>query len=269
MSVDVFKPIPCLDEARQIKARYADYSIDATNPAFSEPLVALADYGVEGISYYSQPNSVTTDPVEGVSPHIYVRKTVAEKLAASNEFIQTHEGITKLYDDRIKLYIRDGFRSPQLQGFLYNSYIPRLLSDQNPNWTKAQVLARRDEVIALPKPDAPHAGGGAVDAILVSATDGSILNTGFNHASLGESAINTDYLEGIDVATQGLSLALQTRRVLHNVLTSEEVGGIAMVNNPSETWHYSYGDQMWALLSGQPAALYGQPPELPEELQMG
>jgi D-alanyl-D-alanine dipeptidase len=28
-------------------------------------------------------------------------------------------------------------------------------------------------------------------------------------------------------------------------------------NHPDEWWHYSYGDQTWAALTGRRAALYG------------
>jgi D-alanyl-D-alanine dipeptidase len=37
-------------------------------------------------------------------------------------------------------------------------------------------------------------------------------------------------------------------------------------NTPTEWWHYSWGDQMWARLSGQGAALFGacNPANLPD-----
>lgn len=51
-------------------------------------------------------------------------------------------------------------------------------------------------------------------------------------------------------------------------MTTDEVGKIAMTGNPTETWHYSYGDQMWAILEGQDAAFYGVPPVIPDELHL-
>ena len=46
--------------------------------------------------------------------------------------------------------------------------------------------------------------------------------------------------------------ARANRRILYWVMA--EAG---FANNPTEWWHYSWGDQMWAKLRGEPAALYG------------
>lgn len=270
MSVDLLTPIPCLDAERELKPSYMGHPIDQDSPIFNEPLVPVSNYGLDGVNYYSQPNSVTGGPVEGMTPHVFVRRTVAEKLEAVNCYLLESDEVARLFDTHVQLYIRDGFRPPQLQAYLHGVYIPQLLRTQNPEWSETEVLARRDQVIARPKQDStavsPHATGGAVDLIIVSADDGSIINTGFHHVTLGEKAIHTDYLEGIDVEAEDLIQAMIARRIVHNVMISDEVGAINMQNNPTETWHYSYGDQMWALLGGHPAAFYGLPPEIPDEL---
>ena len=46
--------------------------------------------------------------------------------------------------------------------------------------------------------------------------------------------------------------AQANRRLLYWVMTEAE-----FANNPTEWWHYSWGDQMWAKLAGQSAAHYG------------
>jgi D-alanyl-D-alanine dipeptidase len=46
--------------------------------------------------------------------------------------------------------------------------------------------------------------------------------------------------------------ARRNRRLLYWVMA--EIGFAA---NPSEWWHYSYGDQMWARLAGTSSAKYG------------
>jgi D-alanyl-D-alanine dipeptidase len=33
--------------------------------------------------------------------------------------------------------------------------------------------------------------------------------------------------------------------------------GEGFANYPEEWWHFSWGDQMWARLTGAPAAIYG------------
>ena len=46
--------------------------------------------------------------------------------------------------------------------------------------------------------------------------------------------------------------ARANRRLLHWVMSEEGFEG-----HPDEWWHFSYGDQLWAALSGAPAAHYG------------
>ncbi|MBP6005388.1 hypothetical protein KA531_00565 [Candidatus Saccharibacteria bacterium] len=275
MAVDILKPIPCLDKARELKLEYRGHPIDSDHPLFSEPLVPISEYGVDGVSYYSQPNNATVDPVEGVTPNIFVRRSVAKKLRAANDFIVAHKGLAALFDGRIELYVRDGFRSPILQAHLHDTVIPRLVRTQNPDWTDEQIATRVSQVIAYPQWSQdtmpPHFTGGAVDLSLRSTDTGELIDTAHGKAQVGKEAIRTDFLEEVlrgGLAIEGLERALNARRVLHNVMTSEEVGGVSMENNPTETWHYSLYDQMWGILGGHEAAYYGVPPEIPEELQL-
>ena len=46
--------------------------------------------------------------------------------------------------------------------------------------------------------------------------------------------------------------ARANRRLLHWVMTQAGFAG-----HPDEWWHFSYGDQLWAALTGAPAAVYG------------
>ncbi len=47
--------------------------------------------------------------------------------------------------------------------------------------------------------------------------------------------------------------ARANRRLLHWIMTDA-----GFIGHPDEWWHFSYGDQLWAKLSGAPAALYGE-----------
>jgi zinc D-Ala-D-Ala dipeptidase len=273
VSVNLLQPIPNLDVAREIKANYREHPVDANQPFFDEPLVALSEYGVDGVSYYSQPNNATSVPVAGVSPNIFVRRTVAEKLASANAFLLSRDDLADVFGSRVELYVRDGFRSPALQKFLHDSLIPSLLRSQNPDWNETRIAERVKSVIAFPEFDAtsmpPHFTGGAVDLSLRTYDTEEIIDTGRGKAELGRDAIHTDYLEKVlegGLSIDGLERALNARRVLYNVMTSAKIGGIALANNPTEAWHFSLYDQMWAILGGHKAALYGLPTSLPGEL---
>lgn len=275
MSLEVLAPIPCLDDTRELKVGYRGHPIDVNHPLYAEPLVPLCDYGVEGVNYYSQPNNATIDPVEGITPNVFVRKSVAEKLSAANEYIVSSDDLASLFDARIELYVRDGFRSPVLQAHLHDIVIPQLIRNQQPEWTEKQIQARVAQVIAYPQWSEtsmpPHFTGGAVDLSLRVVETKELIDTGHGKAELGKEAIHTDYLEDVvrhGLAISGLTRALHARRALYNIMASNEIGGASMENNPTETWHYSMYDQMWGILGGHPAALYGIPSEIPDELNI-
>jgi D-alanyl-D-alanine dipeptidase len=49
--------------------------------------------------------------------------------------------------------------------------------------------------------------------------------------------------------------ARANRRLLHWLMTEEDFAG-----HPDEWWHFSWGDQMWAALTGASEAHYGLAP---------
>src|SRR5205085_2779048 len=135
-----------------------------------EDLVAIARYGLQGLSYYSQPNKTTVDPVPGVSPDIFVRRSVALKLVAVNERLLRDDKIARLLGGRVELNIREGFRSTELIAYLHGIAIPNLLRKLFPEWSEEEITARRDKTISAPEwsPTSlpPHLTGGAVDVSL-------------------------------------------------------------------------------------------------------
>ncbi|HTE57692.1 MAG TPA: hypothetical protein VK694_03025 [Verrucomicrobiae bacterium] len=265
MKIDLLAPIPNLDGQRKRKLDYRDHPIDTNSPFYTEPLVSIKDYGLGGVSYYSRENNVTGDPVPGVSPHIFVRKSVAKKLAATNEFLRQATELKEIFGGTLELYIGDGFRSPELIALIHDELLPNLLKRQHPNWSEEQIKERRKHVVAYPEWSKtsmpPHFTGGAVDLNL-KVVGGERLDVGRGPAEFGKDAIFTDYLEKHALEDKKFEKALYARRVLYNILTSESVGGVAMANNPTEEWHYSLYDQMWAKLCNKPAAFYGVPEDL-------
>jgi D-alanyl-D-alanine dipeptidase len=82
----------------------------------------------------------------------------------------------------------------------------------------------------------PHSTGGAVDVIIMDSS-GEILDmgAGFNDLTV---ATYTNYV--------GVSpVVAKNRKML--VLVMEKSG---FVNYPTEWWHWSYGDQYWAAMTG-------------------
>lgn len=274
---NLLAPIEARHELKRLQAGYRQVPINYDDPRSKEPLVPISDYGVQGVSYYSQPNNATIEAVPGVSPNIYVRRSIAEKLAAVDWCLQRDSQVAWALGGPARLYVRDGFRSPELCSYLFNTAIPELIRRNNPDWDDAKVLEETKKKIAdptcTPQSVPPHFTGGAVDAILVSAESGAVLDTGFKAGHIASEAVRSDYLETLsdhELATDGLEQALITRRVLHNVMHSADplAGGVCMINNPRETWHFSRGDQLWAQISARHEAYYGmpEPEQIPAEL---
>lgn len=246
--------IPYLGHLREIKEQYRFYPIDFTHPLHEEPVVSLTDYGVRGTSYYSRPNRASGDPLPGVNPDPLVRRTVAEKLARAKKALWESDALTRHVGGRAELIVRDALRSLSLQRQLHRVVLPRVLSAANPDWDEARLSVELPKVIAQPDDNplspAPHMTGAAVDVDLIR-EDGARID--FGHV-LGTSASQTDYHEGYELLPEHTvsEHAQKVRRALYWTMSNQE-----FTNHPYEFWHYSYGDQMWALFTGESAAIYG------------
>lgn len=261
------QPIPDQTAARELKKGYREYPLAEQGARDAEPLVDIAEYGIAGQSYYSRPNAATGDPVPGVSPVILVRKSVAERLAAINYALQTSEVIIQLFGRPVELYVEEGVRLPAMQKQLYEETFPELIRKQHPDFSQAEVLRLRDEMIARPPASlsspSPHVTGAAVDLKLRYAhPNGTFVpkagvEMGHGNADLSAAA-HPDFFEHKPKLTAAEKLAQRNRRifywVMRGALLSDDSGFMV---NPTEWWHWSYGDQMWAKLTQAPQAFFG------------
>jgi D-alanyl-D-alanine dipeptidase len=263
----LLQPIPDFTGARKIKAGYRDHPFLKIGTRDNEPLVAIDEYGIAGQSYYSRPNAATDRPVPGVDSAIYVRKSIAEKLAAINYELQNSAVIQELFGRKVELYVDEGYRSPELQEKLYNEVFPRLIRDQHPGWSERQVLKRRDELSAKPPTEgapSPHATGAAIDVKLRFQHENlgyaAGLEVSMGHADANTSGLtNPDYYESGEIVKFDDRDAQKNRRIFYWTMRGALLGDDSgFVVNPTEWWHWSYGDQMWAKLTYAPGAFYGQ-----------
>lgn len=260
------QPIPDFNLARQAKEGYREHALLTIGSHDDEPLVAIEEYGLAGQSYYSRPNNATSDPVPGVEPRVCVRQSIAEKLAGINYELQRCPEIEDIFGGKVELYIDEGYRDPSLQKKLYQEVFPYIIRQQHPDWTEKQVLARRDQLSAKP-PDqdtpSPHATGAAVDVKLryqhenLGYVMGLEVEMGHSDADTG-SVASPDYYEHAQSLDTLGKQAQKNRRAFYwtmrGALNGDDSG---FVVNPTEWWHWSYGDQMWARLTQAPEAFYG------------
>lgn len=259
--------VPNLDLERALKHKYRSYPIDENSATFTEDLVWLDDYGVAGQAYWSRPNAALAEPVDGFLSRLQVRRTIAEKLRDINGLLATGDYI-EFFGGTVELYVEDATRNPKTQRELHDITFVNHIQARNPDWSQEEVLARRDQLIAYP-PDptdgpAPHMTGAAIDVVLRHKqaspmyVEGAFLNFLREDGDTGDSC-NPDYAE---YATRGVRYdeadwqqGTLNRRIFYNLMNS---AGFQV--NPTEYWHWSFGDQMWALLKNRPAALYGYLP---------
>ena len=149
-----------------------------------------------------------------------------------------------LLDRGLRLLVVEGYRPPALQARYFREYLDQLRA-VHPAWSAARLRERTSRYVAPPEV-APHVCGAAVDLTLVDVR-GTELPMGTD--------VNTDpavshLLADIPAAARA------NRRILSTAL-----GTAGFVNDPTEWWHWSYGDQYWAFMTGRDAARYGPVPD--------
>ncbi|HUB93708.1 MAG TPA: M15 family metallopeptidase [Verrucomicrobiae bacterium] len=260
-------PVPSQDEAFMRKQGYREYALSGNDPHQQEPLVAIAEYGIAGQSYYSRPNSATGEPVTDVNPAVLVRRTIAERLAKINDAVQHSGLLVELFEGEVELYVDEGVRSQRVQRHLYNDVFPRLIREQFPEMADEQVFERRDQMIARPiassSSPSPHATGAAVDLKLRYTQSNKLFvpNTEVFMGHLDADMSDTtrpDAFEHSGLHGDKIELARRNRRIFYGVMRGAlNASSSGFVVNPTEWWHWSYGDQLWAALTKAPAAFYG------------
>jgi D-alanyl-D-alanine dipeptidase len=176
--------------------------------------------------------------IAGALPQCYVRQTIAEKLRAVNASLP----------DGYYLVVLDAWRPLEVQQQLRASFLQDIQA-RFPHLSEPEQLATLDQFVARPSDDpmcpSPHVTGGSVDVSLCDAA-GHLLDMGSGFDA-PVPASWTSALEG-----EPESPAQRNRRLLYHSMLAQ-----GFSNMPSEWWHFDYGNQLWALKTGQAQAIYG------------
>jgi len=145
----------------------------------------------------------------------------------------------------VHIQVVEGWRSPEAQRMMYRATWEEMRR-RHPDWSELamkRLVNRFSAPPDLPRIPPPHTTGGALDLNLVN--------------SAGEALDFSSPFELTDrtaaaMAVRGLShTARANRRML-----AEALGSAGLTSYAPEWWHWSYGDQGWALRTGQPFAIY-------------
>jgi type 1 glutamine amidotransferase len=128
----------------------------------------------------------------------------------------------------------------------------------HPNWTNEQIDLAVRQFVAAPAANPacppPHRTGGAVDVFLVDASTGP------------EPAMGTAPDEVSPAsATRWFEEHMQEPFTTHRRLLFHAMTGTGFTNYRGEWWHYDFGNQRWANITGADYAIYGAAPEESED----
>ena len=241
------RPIPDLAPAWEKRVGYRGHALDLDHALSNEKLVDLAPLGIDGEAHYARAdNPPYYEIFPGAIPHLLLRASVAAKLQTVDQTLRPQG---------LKLFVHDAWRPRAIQVHGHEVWMPRQIRAQHPDWSEAEVLAEASQYWAVPTSDpaspAPHSTGAAVDLTLANLS-GQLLYMGSIFDDVTTLA-HTDYYEKHQDGSYSAGEARANRRLLYWLLT--EAG---FANTPNEWWHFSYGDQLWARLTGQLAACYGE-----------
>ena len=240
---------------------YRDIPIDKDDPRGLEPLIPLESVGVAFESYYAKTDGKNPPfgrSIDGARPDIWLRKSLAEKLARVNQRLQPFEA---------EVFVLDGHRTVACQRGLWDFFYARA-KQLNPNDSEQEHRGHAMQYIVDPvafeendsRTWPAHTNGGAVDLTLRDSETNELLNMGAKFEEDIEANVG-DYFERQLVA--GLidesDVRLQNRRLLNWAMTQE-----GLLNETAKVfWHYDWGNQIYvrasrALLPDPPkAAWYG------------
>lgn len=241
--------------AARRKGDYRSHPIDPSSAQYHDPMLDLTGHGIAGANHYhARHNPPYHTAIRGSTPRLLARRDVAQRLAAVN---------ARLSPYGLELWVFDAWRPIDVQNYFHDQWMPDYLHRSQPDltgpalqeevtryWAKGAPGGRID-----PDSPPPHATGGAVDLTLRDTESGAHLFMGsiFDDVT---ALSNTDAFEGTaDAMSFSVLEARDNRRLLFWVMAQE-----GFANNPTEWWHFSYGDQMWARITGEPSALYGPAP---------
>lgn len=108
-------------------------------------------------------------------------------------------------------------------------------------------LDRLTSRFVAPVAVAPHVAGAAVDLTLVDVC-GDELDLGTPIDATPEQSEGACYFAAAGIGADARA---------HRDLLARVLGGVGLVNYPTEWWHWSFGDRYWALITGADAAAYG------------
>lgn len=235
-------------QAEKLREGYRAHAMDLAAVEQQQPLVDLAQAGIAGRNHYAHAqNPPYHQAIPGAIDGLYLREDLARRLADVNAVLAPYG---------LELWVFDAWRPIAVQNYFFDHWMPDYLRTAHPGLA-GEALQREVEkywargaaggVDPLSPP--PHNTGAAVDLTLRYKGGAELfMGTIFDDVT---ALSNTAHFETADEMCFSHQEAKANRRMLYWLM--QDYG---FANNPTEWWHFSRGDQMWARLTGERAAHY-------------
>jgi D-alanyl-D-alanine dipeptidase len=248
------EPIPDQSVSRQRRKGARTYPIDLHSSENQERALDVRTRGIAGENYYyGEENPPYLHRAPGSTLALYVREGICDRLLSVNTELAAYD---------YELFLFDAYRPVEVQNYFHDTWVPKYLREKFPEWSAEQVSeevgkywakgsASAAEIDPLSPP--PHATGGVVDLTLRHKQKGEMLFMG----SAFDEVSAISYVDHFEAEarkrhlTEKEELALQNRRILYFAMTNA-----GFVVNPNEWWHFGFGDQLSAAISGANHAVY-------------
>ncbi len=197
----------------------------------NEPMVDLATFDFVLEPKYFQQHLST-------EPRLFLREGTAKKL------VQVQKNLAPF---RLKIW--DAFRSRAVQNNIYQKCWQEFKA-AHPDWGEEILRLETGKFVSPPYEQnriPPHATGGTVDLTLVDKRGHDLdMGTGFDYFGPESQSL---YFE---VHQDKVNITANRRRLREAMLAA------GFTADENEWWHFDWGNQIWALKSGQPWAFYGE-----------
>ncbi len=242
------RPIPDQATARQARIGYRSHPIDPASPEHAEPLVDAVAAGLAGENAYFRHDAPPYyHRAPGAISGLFLRRSVVERLLAVD---------ARLRPRGLRLHLYDAWRPVAVQRYFHDEWMPRHLRAERPELAGAALTAEVERYWAAPtrspESPAPHETGAAVDLTIALARTGEPLEMGSVFDDMHPVAAADFFESAANVRGTGDREARGNRRLLRWAMAAAGFAG-----HPDEWWHFSWGDQMWARLTGASAARFG------------
>ncbi len=236
------KRIPDLSTLREAKKGYRQWPIIIDRDRIAH--VDIRNFGVSGKNFYHRSdNPPYYKSIPGSMPELFLRVEVLNRLLQVNRRIK---------NIGLEVYVHDAWRPQAIQTYFHDVWFPAQVRGRYPEWAEDRVMEEvgnywahgaASEEDLDPSSPPPHSTGAALDLTLRV--------VGCEHLWMGtifDDVTNRAWPDALEDRDLGFSFsddeARKNRRLLYWLMVE---AGFQV--NPTEWWHFSYGDQMWAKLT--------------------